>query len=39
MFDRLVRILDAFDAQNPILTVNVPARRADVPRATTYRLL
>ena len=39
MLDRLVRILDAFDAQNPTLTVNALARRADVPRATTYRLL
>lgn len=39
MLDRLVRILDAFDAQNPSLTVNALSRRADVPRATTYRLL
>lgn len=39
MLDRLVRILDAFDAQNPTLTVNALSRRADVPRATTYRLL
>ena len=35
MLDRLVRILDAFDAQNPTLTVNALARRADVSRATT----
>ena len=38
MLDRLVRILDAFDAQNPTLTVNALARRADVPQATAYRL-
>ncbi|MGH3652271.1 IclR family transcriptional regulator [Glutamicibacter sp.] len=39
MLDRLVRILDAFDAHNPQLTVNALSRRADVPRATAYRLV
>ena len=39
MLDRLVRILDSFDAQNPTLTVNSLAHRADVPQATAYRLV
>ncbi|MDO5745705.1 MAG: IclR family transcriptional regulator [Micrococcaceae bacterium] len=39
MLDRLVRILDAFDAQNTSLSVQSLAHRADVPRATAYRLL
>ncbi|GAA4368038.1 IclR family transcriptional regulator [Paeniglutamicibacter cryotolerans] len=39
MLDRLVRILDAFDAENPTLSVGALARRARVPRATTYRLV
>ena len=39
MLDRLVRILDSFDAQNPTLTVNALAHRADVPQATAYRLV
>jgi DNA-binding IclR family transcriptional regulator len=37
VLDRLVRILDAFDAEHPTLTVTALARRADVPRATAYR--
>lgn len=39
MLDRLVRILDAFDSDNPRLTVSALARRAEVPRATAYRLV
>ncbi|MBM7767245.1 IclR family transcriptional regulator [Glutamicibacter nicotianae] len=39
MLDRLVRILDAFDAHNPQLTVSALSRRADIPKATMYRLL
>src|SRR6185312_14973744 len=39
MLDRLVRILDAFDADHPALTVTALARRAAVPRATAYRLV
>lgn len=39
MIDRLVRILDAFDSQSPTLTVTALSRRAEVPRATTYRLV
>ncbi|UYQ78008.1 IclR family transcriptional regulator [Glutamicibacter sp. JL.03c] len=39
MLDRLVRILDAFDAHNPQLTVSALSRRADVPLATAYRLV
>lgn len=39
MLDRLVRILDSFDAHNPTLTVSALARRADVPKASTYRLV
>lgn len=39
MLDRLVRILDSFDADQPTLTVTALARRAGVPRATAYRLV
>lgn len=39
MLDRLVRILDAFDTDQPALTVTALARRASVPRATAYRLV
>ena len=39
MLDRLVRILDAFDSTNPSLTTSALSRRAEVPRATTYRLV
>lgn len=39
MLDRLVRILEAFDADHPTLTVAGLARRAAVPRATAYRLV
>ncbi|WP_372697393.1 IclR family transcriptional regulator [Arthrobacter sp. JSM 101049] len=39
MLDRFVRILDAFDADHPALTVTALARRAAVPRATAYRLV
>ncbi|MBM6620753.1 IclR family transcriptional regulator [Micrococcaceae bacterium RIT802] len=39
MLDRLVRILDSFDADQPSLTVTALARRASVPRATAYRLV
>ncbi len=37
--DRLVRILGAFDADLPSMTVGVLAVRADVPLATAYRLV
>ncbi|RAX46162.1 IclR family transcriptional regulator [Arthrobacter sp. AQ5-06] len=36
---RLVRILGAFDADVPSMTVGVLAGRADVPLATAYRLV
>lgn len=39
MLDRLVRILDSFDADHPSLTVTALARRSAVPRATAYRLV
>jgi DNA-binding IclR family transcriptional regulator len=39
MLDRLVRILDAYSNEHPVLTVNALARRAAVPRATAYRLV
>ena len=39
MLDRLVRILDSFDARNPTLSVGDLAHRADVPQATAYRLV
>lgn len=38
MLDRLVRILDAFDAQSPAMSINALSRRAQIPRATMYRL-
>ncbi|NVM98627.1 IclR family transcriptional regulator [Arthrobacter sp. SDTb3-6] len=37
--DRLVRILGAFDADVPSMSVGVLAVRADVPLATAYRLV
>lgn len=37
--DRLVRILGSFDADLPSMTVGLLATRADVPLATTYRLV
>ncbi|MHC6177802.1 IclR family transcriptional regulator [Glutamicibacter sp. X7] len=39
MLDRLVRILDAFDRDNSSLSVATLARRAEIPLATTYRLI
>lgn len=39
MLDRLVRILDSFDANNQSLSVSALARRAEIPKATMYRLL
>lgn len=39
MLDRLVRILDAFDADHPSQTVTALARRASVPRTTAYRVV
>lgn len=39
LLDRLVRILGAFDAAVPSMTVGVLATRADVPPATAYRLV
>lgn len=39
VLDRLVRILGAFSAQHQSLTVSALARRANVPRATAYRLV
>ncbi|MGY5319752.1 IclR family transcriptional regulator [Neomicrococcus lactis] len=39
VLDRLVRILGAFNSQQQALTVSALARRANVPRATAYRLV
>lgn len=39
MLDRLVRILDSFDVQTPSMSVTALARRAQIPKATMYRLL
>lgn len=39
MLDRVVRILWAFDGADPRLTVGALSRRADIPPATTYRLV
>jgi Transcriptional regulator len=39
MLDRLVRILDSFDSENQSLSVIALARRAEIPKATMYRLL
>ena len=39
MLDRLVRILDSFDAKNSSMSVATLARRAQIPRATMYRLM
>ncbi|MBE9376034.1 IclR family transcriptional regulator [Saccharopolyspora sp. HNM0983] len=36
---RIVRVLDAFDADNPALGVSDIARRADLPLATAHRLV
>ncbi|MFD0687331.1 IclR family transcriptional regulator [Actinomadura fibrosa] len=39
MVGRALRLLDAFSAERPELTLSDIARRADVPLATTHRLL
>ncbi|WP_404289076.1 IclR family transcriptional regulator [Glutamicibacter arilaitensis] len=39
MLDRLVRILDSFDSNNQSLSAIALSRRADIPKATMYRLL
>ena len=39
MLDRIVRILDSFDPKTPKLSVAALARRAQIPRATMYRLI
>ncbi len=39
LLSRAVRILEAFDAGHPSLPVAAIARRADIPVATTYRLV
>ncbi|UYP18933.1 IclR family transcriptional regulator [Rhodococcus sp. Z13] len=39
MLDRVVRILESFDEEQPRLTVGALARRADIPPATVYRLV
>jgi len=39
MLDRLVRILASFDVTTPALTVMELAARAEVPRASAYRLV
>ncbi|MCW4466923.1 IclR family transcriptional regulator [Glutamicibacter sp. MNS18] len=39
MLDRLVRILDSFDSKTPSMSVAALARRAQIPRATMYRLM
>lgn len=39
MLERFVRILSSFDATKTTMNVAVLARRADVPLATTYRLV
>ncbi|MCV7463107.1 helix-turn-helix domain-containing protein [Micrococcus luteus] len=35
--DRLIRVLSAFDAEHPALTVADLARRTELPLATAYR--
>ncbi|WP_019747305.1 IclR family transcriptional regulator [Rhodococcus erythropolis] len=37
--DRVLRILEAFDASTQALTVGALARRADLPQATAYRIV
>lgn len=37
--DRLVRILSSFDADLPSMPTGILARRADIPLASTYRLV
>ncbi|MER7797116.1 IclR family transcriptional regulator [Microbacterium sp. NPDC096154] len=39
MIDRVMRVLEAFDARHSELTISAIARRADLPRATAYRLI
>ena len=39
MLERIIRILSAFDAHRPLLSVAALANRADIPLATCYRLV
>ncbi len=39
MLDRIIRILSAFDAERPLLSVATIAKRADIPLPTCYRLV
>ncbi|GAA3704934.1 IclR family transcriptional regulator [Zhihengliuella alba] len=39
LLDRMVRILESFTADEPLLTVAQIAERADLPAATAYRLV
>jgi DNA-binding IclR family transcriptional regulator len=39
MISRIVRILSAFDSAKPALSIAALARRADIPLATTHRLV
>lgn len=39
VMERVLRILEAFDAHNPVLTASDIARRADLPVTTAYRLV
>lgn len=39
VLDRVVRILESFDRDQPALTMSALARRADIPQATLYRLV
>lgn len=39
LIERVVRILEAFDAHSPVLSVSEIARRADLPVTTAHRLV
>lgn len=39
MLERIIRILSAFDAHRPLLSMSALANRADIPLATCYRLV
>jgi len=39
VLDRVLRILESFDASSPTLTVGALARRADLPQASAYRIV
>lgn len=39
LIERVVRILESFDAHSPVLTISEIARRADLPVTTAHRLV